>query len=173
MKIAFRPVTWPDLDLLAGWMMEPHWREWWGEADKELGFIQDMLEGKDRTRPCIFQLNGRDAGYIQVWSAAEEQDRDPADTKPWVALLPKEAVGVDLSIGPAADLGQGIGAAVLKAFVADLRDKGHATILIDPDHRNSRAIKSYRKAGFKEVDELLGKTGDYLIMEHTNQEGVL
>lgn len=172
MRIAFRPATPTDLDLLSWWMAEPHWHEWWGDPETELAVIREMIDGAERTRPYIFQVGGRDTGYIQVWFVDEEQNRNAADKEPWIDLLPAEAVGIDLSIGRKLDLGQGIGTAVLKVFVFDLRRQGHHKILIDPDPRNARAIKSYRKAGFEEVQDLLGKTGDCLIMEHTNQESV-
>ncbi|MTH99741.1 GNAT family N-acetyltransferase [Roseibium sp. RKSG952] len=170
--VTFRPVTEADLPLLHKWMEGEHWQKWWKDVDTELGYIQDMMEGRDTTRPFIFQVDGEDAGYIQLWSVADQKARGWREVVPWFDLLPDEAVGIDVSIGEREKLSKGLGTEVLKAFVAKLRGEGKARILVDPEKSNPRAIKCYRKAGFREVESLLGKTGHILIMEHTRQEGV-
>ncbi|WP_347138123.1 GNAT family N-acetyltransferase [Paracoccus sp. SSK6] len=84
--------------------------------------------------------------------------------------LPNDAVGVDLSIGPPDKLSRGIGSQILARFVAMLRAEGHRSIIIDPDIANHRAIRAYRKAGFREIAELAGRTGDCLLMRHEEQD---
>lgn len=170
-RIGFRPVTAADLPLLARWLETPHWRQWWGEPETELGYIRDMVEGRDTTEPWLFTLDGREAGYIQVWYVDDSRTPDILAETPWVAELPAEAVGVDLSIGEAADLSRGIGSAVLTAFVALLRAKGHQRIVIDPDAENGRACRAYEKAGFRPLAHLAGRTGEALIMEHVADAG--
>jgi RimJ/RimL family protein N-acetyltransferase len=164
--VTFRPVVSRDLPLLADWMARPHWREWWGEPEEELDKIRKKVEGRDTTTPFIFQLDGRDAGYIQVWYVKDQQGAEAVAAYPWLLLLPMEAVGVDLSIAEASELFRGHGTKVLQAFVGKLRREGHKRIIIDPDPANLRAVKAYRKAGFKEMEDLLGRTGDSLLMEH-------
>ena len=85
---------------------------------------------------------------------------------PWMVLVPPETVGIDLSIGPAKALGQGLGSRALAAFVTLLREEGHRSIVIDPDPRNARAIRAYEKAGFRVVPDFLGRSGDSLILMH-------
>ncbi|MBN9672772.1 GNAT family N-acetyltransferase [Roseibium aggregatum] len=165
-RVAFRPLVGEDLPMLADWMGRPHWREWWGEPEEELAKFRKKIEGRDTTRPFIFQVDGRDAGYIQVWYVKDQQGPDTVATYPWMVLLPMEAVGVDLSIADASQLSKGHGTRVLQAFVGKLRGEGHKRILIDPDPVNLRAVKAYRKAGFREMEDLLGRTGDSLLMEH-------
>ncbi len=80
--------------------------------------------------------------------------------------LPSDTVGVDLSIGDPQRLGQGIGTAVLKAFVQRLRGEGHTNIIIDPDPENQRAVRAYRSAGFRPVPHLQDRTPGVLIMQH-------
>ena len=42
-----------------------------------------------------------------------------------------------------------------------------STIIIDPDPANVRAVRAYEKAGFVPIPELVGRTGDdVLIMQH-------
>jgi aminoglycoside 6'-N-acetyltransferase len=163
--ISFRPVTEKDLPMLHEWMQRPHWQEWWGDPQEELGYIRDMIEGRDTTRPFIFQVGGTDKGYIQVWFIKDQRDTEIASDYPWLKELPEDAVGVDLSIAAPEDLSRGIGTMVLQAFVRTLRQEGYRRIVIDPDPANLRAVRAYRKAGFREIEALLGRTGDSLLME--------
>ncbi|MGL4320975.1 MAG: GNAT family N-acetyltransferase [Paracoccaceae bacterium] len=164
--IGFRAVTTADLPLLATWMARPHWAEWWGEADTELGYVQDMIEGRDDTQPFIFTLDGVPQGYIQVWRIASARTEPWLTEAPWLMWLPDNTVGVDLSLADAAMLSRGVGSAVLRAFVARLRAAGETEIIIDPDPANLRAVRAYEKAGFRVIAELQGRTGDSLLMRH-------
>ncbi|MBB3977194.1 aminoglycoside 6'-N-acetyltransferase [Rhizobium azooxidifex] len=165
-RIGFSPVGETHYPLLLAWLNEPHVREWWGDPEEELGFIRDMVEGRDTTRPFLIQLDGEPVGYIQYWFLGHHQNEDWTKENPWLLELPQEAVGVDLSIGHADKLSAGIGSAALSAFAADLHGLGHKTIIIDPDPANARAVRAYAKAGFRPVPELEDRTGnDVLIMQ--------
>lgn len=165
--IAFRPVLPDDYAMLARWMEQPHWREWWGEPETELGYVRDMVEGRDDTcRPFLFTLDGEAAGYIQVWRVGPHQTPEWAQDNPWLMQLPADAVGVDLSIADGDRLGRGIGSAVLSAFAAMLRAEGHRTIVIDPDPANARALRAYAKAGFRPMPQVTAGGGKALLMQH-------
>lgn len=164
--IAFVPVTPVDYPLLRDWLARPHLAEWWGDPDRELAMIVGMVEGRDTTRPFIFHVDGEPAGYIQVWYVGHFQNASWIAEHPWLAELPGDAVGVDLSIGDPANLSKGLGSRVLRAFCEDLRRQGHATIVIDPDPANARAVRAYRKAGFAPIPELAGRTRDTLLMRY-------
>lgn len=164
--IGFRPVGAADLPMLERWMRQPHWREWWGDSDEEIRFVQDMVEGRDTTRPFIFTLDGEDVGYIQYWFIGHHQNETWLADNPWLGVLPPDTIGVDLSIGPADLLSKGIGTAALDAFVAMLRATGFSQIIIDPDPANLRAVRAYEKAGFRTIPDLLGRSGESLIMRH-------
>jgi aminoglycoside 6'-N-acetyltransferase len=166
-EIGFRPVTSADYPLLHGWLRQPHVRAWWGDPDEELGFIRDMVEGRDTTRPFIIEVGDVPVGYIQYWFIGHHQNAEWVDGHPWLAELPSDAVGVDLSIGDAERLSKGIGSAALAAFAQNLQERGHRTIVIDPDPSNIRAVRAYAKAGFRPVLGLEGRTGnDTLIMQY-------
>ena len=147
------------------WLEQPHVREWWGEPETELGYIRDMVEGRDTTRPFIFSVNGESVGYIQYWFIGHHQNATWIAEYPWLAELPSETVGVDLSIGEPDKVSQGIGSQVLRAFAQRLVGQGHRSIIIDPDPSNTRAVRAYQKAGFRPIPALLGRTGDTLIMQ--------
>jgi aminoglycoside 6'-N-acetyltransferase len=168
--IGFRPLTADDLPMVDAWLRRPHWREWWGEPEAELAFIRAMVEGRDTTRPFVIELSGGPAGYIQRWMVRDARVEPWLTEAPWVAWVPDDAIGVDLSLADGDRLGQGLGSAALAAFVAVLRAEGHATIIIDPNPANRRAVRAYEKAGFRPIPALLGRTGDTLIMQHHAEE---
>lgn len=164
MDVLFEPVTDSHLELLADWLQRPHWREWWGDPDTELSYIRDMVEGRDTSRPFVFFVDGQATGYIQYWFIGEHQSEQWTADNPWLAELPSDAIGVDLSIAHPEMLSQGIGSHVLETFVNGLMRDGWQTIIIDPDPANKRAVRAYEKAGFKTMPELSDKARDCIIM---------
>jgi aminoglycoside 6'-N-acetyltransferase len=165
-EIGFVAVTKEHYGLLDGWLRAPHMQEWWGDPETELGYIRDMVEGRDTTRPYLITLGGDPIGYIQVWYIGHHQNETWIRDNPWLAELPAETVGVDLSIGVPELLSQGIGSAALSAFARGLYDDGHRTIIIDPDPDNKRAVRAYMKAGFRPFPDLPGVPADTLIMQY-------
>ena len=165
-SISFVPVTPEHYPLLHQWLTEPHLQEWWGDPDEELGFIRDMVEGRDTTRPFLIAVDDVPVGYIQYWFIGHHQNEQWIKDHPWLAELPSETIGLDLSIGCPDKLSKGIGSTALAAFASTLREQGHASIIIDPDADNARAIRAYTKAGFRPVPHLEGRTDDVLIMQH-------
>lgn len=165
-SIGFIPVAAEHYPLLRQWLGAPHMQEWWGDPDEELSFIRDMVEGRDTTRPFLIVLEGEPIGYIQYWFVGHHQNEQWAKDNPWLMEFPSETVGVDLSIGDPQLLSRGIGSAALAAFVRMLRSEGHASIIIDPDPDNQRAVRAYTRAGFRPVTHLQGRTGGTLIMQY-------
>ena len=165
-KIAFRPVVASDLPVLREWMARPHWQEWWGKPDEEIGFIQDMLEGRDSTLPFLILIDGQAAGYIQVWFIADNRREPWLSRAPWLLELEDRAVGVDISLAEGSQLGKGLGSAAVSSFVKMLRDQGYDAIWIDPDPENHRAIRAYEKAGFRAHPAYQGRYPDCLLMRH-------
>lgn len=167
--IRFAPVAEADYPMLRHWLENPPMNEWWGEPDGEMRRIRDKVEGRDKTRPFIFFYDSEPAGYIQSWSVGDEVDGGHAAEAPWLLEVPREAVGVDLSLGRPELLGKGIGTAVLRAFLAMLFAEGVRTITIDPDETNARAIRSYEKAGFLPFGRYKIGNGVTLLMTITPQ----
>jgi RimJ/RimL family protein N-acetyltransferase len=165
LNIAFCPVEREHYALLREWLNQPHILEWWGDPEEELGFIRDMVEGRDTTRPFLFTVDGAPIGYIQYWFIGHHQNEEWIKDNPWLADLPSDAVGVDVSVGDPSLLSQGYGSAAVKAFAVQLLEEGHSTIVIDPDRGNHRAVRAYEKAGFRTIQHLDGRTGDVLLMQ--------
>lgn len=153
-----------DLRLLGEWMARPHWRAWWGEPETELGYVRDMLNGRDTTQPFLILKDGVEAGYIQVWAVADQMFEPWLTIAPWMGLLPKGAVGVDMALADPDTCGKGFGSRALWAFAAGLRAKGIAEIWIDPDPANHRAVRAFQRAGFSPVPGIEDPSGDCLLM---------
>ena len=163
-------MTSEDLPLMRQWLESPHMREWWGEPETELGYIRDMIDGRDTTRPFIFLADREPTGFIQYWFVGDHQNATWIADHPWLSELPADTVGVDLSIGDPARLAQGVGSGALRQFAERLTRQGYRTIVIDPDPENTRAVRAYEKAGFRAIPRLLGRTGDTLIMQYELKE---
>lgn len=168
--VSFRPVAIADLDLIAGWLAQPHVRQWWGEPETEIAAIRDMVEGRDTTRPFLILSDREPVGYIQVWRISHFQTDAWTDDNPWLLALADGTVGVDMMIGAPDRIEKGLGPAVLSAFVAQLRDEGHERIVIDPDPANTRAVRAFEKAGFRSMPDLAGVPDGVLVMRHANDD---
>lgn len=162
-----RPMTTDDLPMVAEWVARPHWQEWWGDPDDAIARIRDMLEGRDTTKPFIFEVDGRPTGYIQYWTVADNLHEPEA---PWMLKLPSDAIGVDLAIADAALLSRGIGSTVVNKLARQLRDQGHREIIIDPNPANARAIRAYEKAGFRTIAALAGLYDDVHLMQYAPEK---
>jgi aminoglycoside 6'-N-acetyltransferase len=146
--IGFRPLTAGDYPLLSRWLNAPHIREWWGDPDEELGFIRDMVEGRDTTRPYIIELDGAPVGYIQTYPVSAYEDYaqaiDMADEDPWA---------IDIFIGEDDARGIGLGPRIIKQFVDEhVFSRPEVKVaLLNPEPANERGRKCYEKAGFRHV----------------------
>ncbi len=76
-----------------------------------------------------------------------------------------DAVGIDQFIGVAERLDKGLGTRMVRDFCAFLlRDLRVQRIQTDPDPQNTRAIATYRKAGFVDVGLVTTPDGPALLM---------
>jgi RimJ/RimL family protein N-acetyltransferase len=126
------------------------------EVEAEYGA---WISDPSRVQPHIALLDGEPFGYIQSYVAMGSGGGWwEAETDPGVR-------GIDQSIADAAQLGKGLGTAMVKAWVAKLfADPQVTRIQTDPDPRNARAIRCYEKAGFRAVGEVQTPDGTALLM---------
>ncbi len=159
-QFSFRPVSSQDCKLICGWLERPHIREWWGEPYEEWELIEEALETGE-AYPFLVECAGEPMAYIQYWEVRLSRGKVEPAEEIWLKTLPDDAVGVDITIADASNLGQGFGRAIIAAFINMLHAQGFAEIYIDPDIRNHRAIRAYQAAGFKRIGQYpeLGKRG--------------
>jgi len=163
MRIDFRPLTLDDLPMLHEWLRRPHVAEWWGPAGSLDELVAEYGPGIGGTVPhraYVVRLDGRPIGFIQSYVAAETHDDgwwlDEHDPGVW---------GIDQFIADPTLLGQGLGTAMVRAFVARLFENPAVTrVQTDPSPDNARAIRCYEKAGFRAVGEVDTLDGRALLM---------
>jgi aminoglycoside 6'-N-acetyltransferase len=162
-RYSFRPVTPDDLEMIAGWLAEPHVAEWWDDPDEQIASIREHIDSIS-VEPLIIELDGRPIGYLQSYDPHLEDDH-PYQDQPFGTL------GIDLSIGVPDLVGIGHGSAIVRQFVEELFAEGTPRVIIDPDPANLRAIRAYEKAGFKAFDTRTSVYGPALMMARDNEEG--
>jgi RimJ/RimL family protein N-acetyltransferase len=145
----FRPLTADDLSMLHEWLHRTHVRKWWHEPSTIEELAADYLAPESTTRAYIAMLEGRPIGFVQSYVVMGsgggwwECESDPG------------ARGIDQFLADEANLGRGLGSAMVRAFVAQLfADPSVSVIQTDPSPDNERAIRCYRRAGFVAVGEV-------------------
>jgi len=147
--ITFRPVTVADIPLLHEWLGRPHVAEWWQPTPTLAEVEEDYGDPHSSTRPYLACADGQPVGFLQVYVAMEagdgwwEEERDPG------------VRGIDQFVADANQLGQGLGSAMVRAFIEELfRDPAVTRVQADPSPKNARAIRCYQKAGFRVIGEI-------------------
>ncbi len=153
--------------MLAEWLARPHVSEWWDGRSSLHQVREDflpLLDNRSTTIPYIAYLDGRPAGYIQSYVAAESGDGWwPEEDDPGVR-------GIDQFLADYDDLSKGLGAGMITAFVGLLFSDPQVTrIQIDPAPDNARAIRCYEKCGFRPVKRLMTPDGEALLMVRARQ----
>ncbi len=150
----FRRVTRADLDLLAGWLREPHVARWWGDPEEQLAILASDI-GAPAMWLNVVSLSGRPFAYIQIYDpfAYGVLPDQPAGTR-----------GIDQFIGVPAMAGIGHGPRFMAAFCDMLFAEGAGRVVTDPDPANAVAIRAYDKAGFRRIDERILGDGPAVLM---------
>jgi aminoglycoside 6'-N-acetyltransferase len=117
----------PELRRIRG---TPEVARWWEPPEDEFPFDDDEV-----TRLTV-EVGGAVAGMVQFGEELDPKYRHAS---------------IDLFLDPALH-GRGIGTEVVRRVVRQLIDeRGHHRITIDPAAANERAIRAYRRAGFRDV----------------------
>lgn len=149
-NIGFRPLEMADLPQMHRWLNTDFVTEWYFEPEEhtyeniEKQYIP-YIKGEEPNLSYIITYAAKPIGYIQCYRIC-----DYPEYAQFVAEA-ENAAGVDLFIGEADYLHQGLGGPILRRF---LREVVFPTLdvvscIIDPDESNEVAKKAYAKAGFK------------------------
>lgn len=146
--ITFRPLADADMPMMKRWLEDPDVSPWYEEDSTDLAMLREHyraeINGTSTTHAFIMLTDGRETGYIQCYVIDDEPDYarqlqvDPG------------AVGIDLFIGEPWARNRGLGAPILRAFLRQVvfGRMGAESAIIAPDPKNTRAVRSYEKAGF-------------------------
>jgi aminoglycoside 6'-N-acetyltransferase len=153
--------------MLYDWLQQPHVRQWWGDPDEELALIRQIFEEGDGTEGFVVFVDSAPVGYIQSWRPANFDGTHWVEEAPWLRDVPRDTLGIDIFIGPANLIAQGVGPQIIRAFAKRLFALGAPRLIIDPDAANKRAVKAYEKAGFTVFGSHDGDGESTILMEIT------
>jgi aminoglycoside 6'-N-acetyltransferase len=130
-----REATEDDADLLVAWHADPDVARFW---DDETFTRDEMLERLRRrdVDPFVVEADGEPVGYLQAWHEGDDREG-----------------GIDMFLIPEAR-GRGFGPDAARALVGHLlSERGWRRVTVDPYLWNERAVRAWRRAGFRDVDE--------------------
>jgi aminoglycoside 6'-N-acetyltransferase len=143
-SVRLRPAVPADIDLLRAWDTRPHVV---AASGTDGPFEWDVeLPRRPRWRELLVaEEDGRPVGFLQIIDPAAEETRYWGDVGPNLRAI-------DIWIGEEADLGRGLGTAMMGlALDRCFADGTVEAVLIDPLAENTRAHRFYERVGFASV----------------------
>lgn len=129
-----RPATAEDADAFAAILTEPEVARWWPPYDADR-VRAELLDAKDTTMFAI-EVDGELVGAVMY---VEEPSPDYRHATIDVFLHPDWH-------------GKGLGTDAVRTISRHLiHDRGHHRLAIDPAAGNEKAIRTYKRVGFREV----------------------
>jgi aminoglycoside 6'-N-acetyltransferase len=150
--VTFRRLSDDDLPLLHRWLNEPGVVRWWeGDDVSWEGVVRDYGSGSpDPTEHWIASVEGRDVGWAQCYAAADYAEED--EHRHWWRLgVPRTAAGIDYLVGEPGARRQGLGTAMIRAFVVDVvfgRHPESTHVGASPYAANVASWRALERAGF-------------------------
>lgn len=150
-EIEFRPLSaGMDLDLVHGWMQQPHVVPWWGLAG-ERDHTRDYLFARLRLqhRDCWIVSDGRrPVAYLETFVVPDDPLGGRYDAQPGDR-------GFDLLVGPPELLGTGVSQRVVRRLLRVLLSQtGITRVVCACDARNMRLLAFCRALGAEHVATL-------------------
>jgi aminoglycoside 6'-N-acetyltransferase len=149
-ELDYRPLQREDFPCLQAWLAAPHVKEWWLEPS-DLGSIEHrygpVIDSVDPTEVFVVWLRGDAIGLVQRYLLDENPEWKRALAP---ARVPEPAAGIDYLIGVQQLTGQGLGPAMISAFVGDTwqRYPEVVAVAVAVDQRNRPSWRALEKTGF-------------------------
>lgn len=151
-RLTFRKATKSDSLLIHSWWNKPHVKEFWDNSPQMWQNVENYLE-KEKKELFDYWLGfyNDEPFSLVISSKIDKSETDifgenRSDTGITYAF--------DFMIGNEAYLGKSLAAPTLKAFM-EFCPGNVKRFLIDPASDNTRAIRVYQKAGFREVKRFM------------------
>ena len=158
-KINLRPFDKAgDPQILGEWLTRNHVSKWWGDPEKRIcECVNRPLYGDH----AIISVGDEPVGYIR-WRKITSKELNLIDGNE----ISDKTVDVDIFIGEESYLNCGIGPGALSELKEQLRLESSVSCLaIGTSQKNTRAIRAFRKVGFRPVKEIKSSEfGDVLVM---------
>jgi aminoglycoside 6'-N-acetyltransferase len=149
--LVFRAMREADLELVEGWLREPHVAKWYlagSTLRDQLDELRESVVGKQPTHVLLVLEGQHPIGWCQWYRCRDYPDHAAA-----VGAAPED-IGVDYAIGDAARVGTGVGTALIAELVASLwKEHPRAGLIADPEADNLASRRVLEKNGFQLVRE--------------------
>ena len=160
-EFSFQRLAPQDISQLWEWMNRRHVDEWWQEASSLEAVGEKYLPrtGEGPVKGYLAIRDARPLGYVQSWVAKDEGEWW------WQPEEDPGVLGIDQFLSNESDLGQGVGTAMVRSFVAMLfADPAVTRVQLDVDPANGRALRCYEKSGFRRCGEVETPGGPLVLM---------
>lgn len=153
--VSLRDANIADLPLLRHWDTQPHVIE--SDPNDDWEWETELLKNPSWREQLVAEVDGKPVGFVQIIDPAEEESHYWGDVS-------NDLRAIDIWIGEADYLGQGIGTAIMHLAIERcfLSSQVNA-IIIDPLASNVRAHRFYQRLGFKPQARRLFGDDDTLV----------
>lgn len=140
-----------DYVAVARWLSDERVLEWYDGRDdpSDEAAVREhygpRVRGEEEVAQWILELDGEPIGHAQTYRIDEDAG------EPRTGLVPPDAGAIDIFIGEPELWGRGYGTRFLRLLIDHLLASGCPIVSIDPHVVNTRAIRTYDKAGFRKV----------------------
>jgi aminoglycoside 6'-N-acetyltransferase len=132
-RVRLRPVRPADQELLTRIFTDPEVARWWGDPSRS---VADAMSPSDSESCFMIEVGSDCAGFIQC-----AENTDPM----------YQHAGIDIALH-SEWRGRGLGPEAIGTLAEHLFTvRGHHRLTIDPAAHNERAIRAYRRVGFRPV----------------------
>jgi RimJ/RimL family protein N-acetyltransferase len=146
-----RPAVTADAETVAGWMNQPHVRQWWHQdwpPEQWAAALAEQAAG-GHSIPCMTALDGEELGYVELYRARHDRLAEyyASEEHDW---------GVHIAIGDTSRVGRGIGRRLLSSLAGALfeADPQCHRVVAEPDAANTPSVRAFAAAGFVTQGEL-------------------
>ncbi len=170
MNIHFEKANMSHLDIIFGWLAEPHIMEFWDNSQEHKDDILNFIQGKPQTYfsgTTEYWIGFIDnQPYAFVLSNILKKDHENLSNAHLANISETgHTIALDFGIGNKEYLGRGLAASTLSEFMIFYKkdiDPKADTFFIDPDENNPRAKHVYIKAGFTKVGQYQATQGAFI-----------
>jgi aminoglycoside 6'-N-acetyltransferase len=155
-EISWRRVVEDDFPLLERWLAEPDVARWWNHETSPEAVRRDFgptARGEEPAEDLIAMLDGRPFGLAQRSRIADYPD----ELVEFAALVPvpPNTMTIDYLIGEPGMSGRGLGARMIRSFIAATWDDhpGTTEIIVAVVAANVASWRALEKAGLSRVAE--------------------
>ncbi len=156
----FTRVTQAHFPTLKQWLAAPLVQKWWGDPVEQARLLlEDIRDSRMAMMMNIVSVDDCQFAFIQDYEVH-------AWPKKHLSGFSAGTRAIDTFIGPENFLGLGHGSRYLRQRASFLIAHGASGVVIDPDVANTRAIRSYHRAGFRHLSDESTADGPVAVMEY-------